>query len=386
MKKTIILLFLIVFSSILNAQRIDSLRIHSEVMGQDRKMLIYTPWEYNHKPGSKMEVIYVFDSQARQYFDCVHSTLAFLNNSEFPMIVVGIVSEERNKDFLPKNEFPETYKHYEGYLGNADKFLKFLSTELIPYIDSTYRTLPKRVAVGHSNGATFLMYCLTQEPDLFDAFIAISPNWAYDRDQPVRRLENFDVSRIQSPKYIYMCNSNEGNIWKDWLPARKKAIDQLNRLKNKHKIYFDNQDFSSSENHSTVFPIGVFYGLKKYLDFQYFNADNLISYYSELNEKKILSFTPDQLNQIAYDFYFSGRISGAIKVLLWANSLFPENLNLYDSLGEMYEHKNDKVQAMKYYEIYVKKLEERRSSLSDEAYKILKTGITSRIKNLESHK
>ena len=386
MKRTILLFCASIFASLSYSQRIDSIKIHSEIFGIERKVLVYTPRDYDLSLNSKFEVIYVFDAQARQYFDCVQSTLAFLNNFQFPMIVVGIVSNERNKDFLPKNDYPETFKHYNGYLGNADKFLKFISDELIPYIDSNYRTLPKRIAVAHSNGATFLMYTFTQNPDIFDAYIAISPNWAYDNDQPVRRLEKFDNTRIQSVKYIYMCNASEGDSWKEWVPARKKAIDLLNKLKNRHKIIFDNQDFSSTENHITVYPVGVFNGLKKFLDYQYFDADNLISYYSDLNTRKIITFTPDQLNQVAYDFYFNGRLDGAIKILLWANQLFPENLNLYDSIGEMYEHKNDKAEALKYYGIFDKKLEQKRNLFTEEEYKNLKKASEDRIKNLESNK
>jgi predicted alpha/beta superfamily hydrolase len=386
MKRSVLLLFASIFASLSYSQRIDSVKIHSEILGIERKLLVYTPRDYDKNLNSKFEVIYVFDAQAREYFDCVQSTLAFLNNFQFPMIVVGIVSNERNKDFLPKNDYPETFKHYNGYLGNAENFLKFISYELIPYIDTNYRTLPKRIAVAHSNGGTFLMYSFTQNPDIFDAYIAISPNWAYDNDQPVRRLEKFDNTRIQSVKYIYMCNAREGDSWKEWVPPRKKAIDLLNKLKNRHKIIFDNQDFSSTENHITVYPVGVFNGLKKYLDYQYFDADNLISYYSDLNTRKIITFTPDQLNQVAYDFYFSGRLEGALKILLWANQLFPENLNLYDSIGEMYEHKNDKSEALKYYMIFNKKLEQKRNLFTEDEYNSLKKASEDRIKNLESNK
>jgi predicted alpha/beta superfamily hydrolase len=381
--KRLILIWLWVFPILGSAQQIDSLRIHSEIFGTARKILVYTPWNYNHIPGVKLEVIYVFDAQAREYFDCVHSTFSFLNNGQFPMIVVGIVSENRNEDFLPKNKYPETYKHYNGYLGDADKFLTFLSDELMPYIDKHYRTLPRRLAVAHSNGATFLMYSLTQKPDLFDAYIAVSPNWAYDREQPVRRLKKFDSAKILQKKFIYMCNANEGNYWKEWVPAREKAISLLNKLQSAHKIHFDNQDFSASENHRTVFPIAVFYGLKKYLDDQYFNADHLIAYYSALREQKIVTFTPDQLNQTAYDFYFNNRLDDAIKILLWANRLFPENLNLYDSLGEMYQHKGNKSEAMKYYKLFKMKLEQSKESLSEDVYNNLKSGIRNRIEVLK---
>jgi predicted alpha/beta superfamily hydrolase len=366
----------------INAQKIDSLTIHSGIFGTDRKALIYTPWEYSHVPGSKFPVIYMLDAQARQYFDIVHSTLSFLNKSMFPMIVIGIVSENRNKDFLPPNDNPETYQQYKGSLGNADKFLGFISDELIPYIDNHYRTLPGRIAIGHSNAGTLLMYSFTQKPYLFDSYILISPNWAYDDEQPVRRLKEFDRSEINSKKFIYLCHSDEGDYWKEWPKARDKAAKILKKLASDNKIYLEDQDFSSTDDHSTVVPQGVYYGLKNLLAYRFFDVDNLIAYYSGLHEKKIISFTPDKLNQLAYDFHFNGDNDGAVKILLWAVNLFPENLNLYNSLGEMYEDENNWDKAEHYYETYSSKLEERKNTLTEQEYRVLKAGIMKRMENL----
>jgi predicted alpha/beta superfamily hydrolase len=357
------------------------LKINSEILGKERKILIYTPWEYDHMPDSRFEVIYVFDAQARQYFDNVHSTYAFLNQDRFPMIVVGIVSEERNKDFLPESENPGTYEHYGGYLGNAGLFLSFINNELVPYIEKNYRTLPKRIAVGHSNGATFITYCLLHDPALFDAYITISPNFAYDEEQMVKKLQNFDPGRLKSRKFFYMCNSNEGE---KWVIARGKVIRLFESARFKKKFVFVNQDFSATENHSTVFPLGVFYGLKHYLNDQFFNASNLIAYYSDLYKSNLVRFTPDELNQIGYNFFYSGQTAEALKILLWANQLFPDDLNLYDSIGEMYQNLDNKPEAMKYYNMFKQKLNQRKSSMPEEEYKRLKKNIDGRLSYLKS--
>jgi len=386
MKKNILFLLSTFISTLIFAQQIDSVSIHSEAFNTDRKILIYTPWEYKNVPNSGFEVIYVFDAQDVNYLANVYSTLSFLNKGLFPMIVVGIVSTERNKDFLPKNDFPKTAKGYGNYLGNANLFLRFVGDEVIPYVESHYRTLPKRIAIGHSNGGTFLMYSLSQRPNLFDAYIAISPNWAYDKQQPLRRIEKLNTLLIAGKKFLYMCNANESIQWKDWGPARKKAIALFKTVPYKKEILFTNQNFSKTENHSSVFPIGVFYGLKHYLDYQFFTADNLISYYKTLESKKIVNFTADQLNQLAYSFYYSYDTAGGIKILLWANSLFPNNLNLYDSLGELYQNNKQPDEALKFYKLYQQKLEQQKSTFTKEAYDVLKKGIESRINYLYNQK
>lgn len=378
---TFLFLYVSIFPSLIYSQRIDSFKIYSKVFDKERKILIYTPREYDKKPDSKYEVIYVFDAQTRGYFDNVHSSLSFLNNSQFPMIVVGIISEIRNKDFLPKNEYPETFEDYSGNLGDADKFICYLENELIPYIDKNYRTLPKRISIGHSNGATFITYCLLKNPWIFDAYIAISPNYGYDKGQLVRMVKKFDPDQLKSFKFMYMCNSNEGD---EWTSAKKQVISSLKSRSFKDKIIIVNQDFSATYNHITVYPIGVNNGLKNYLDYQFFNVNNLIAYYSELYNKKLIDLNPEMLKHISHSFLSNDKVDDAAKILLWAVQLFPDELHLYNHIGEMYQYQNNSSQAIKYYKLYKEKLEQHKDLFSKEQLENLKELIDTRIKNLDN--
>ncbi|UCH15345.1 MAG: alpha/beta hydrolase [Bacteroidales bacterium] len=378
---TLIFLYVSIFPSLVYSQQIDSLKIYSKTFDKERKILIYTPREYDIKPDSKYEVIYVFDAQAREFFDNVHSSLSFLNNSQFPMIVVGIVSEKRNRDFLPKNEYLETFKDYNGNLGDVDKFVSFLSNELIPYIDKHYRTLPKRISIGHSNGATFITYCLLKNPGIFDAYIAISPNYVYDKEQLVKMIEKFDPNQLKSTKFIYLCNANEGD---KWISASKKVISSLKSRLFKDKIIIVSQDFSKTCNHTTVYPTGVINGLENYLDYQFFNVNNLIAYYSELYNKKLINLSPEILKNISHSFLIKGRIEDATKILLWAVQLFPDELYLYNKIGEMYQNQNNNSEAIKYYKLFKEKAEQHKDLFSQEQLENLKKIVDTQIKNLEN--
>ena len=203
-KLPLILFTLLTFNSF--SQKIDTLSIKSQILNEQRKLIIYTPWEYDHSENQKFEVIYVLDAQSREIFDMVHTTIFFQNKQICPMIVVGIISEDRNKDFLPINKFKEDSKELVGQQGSADKFLNFISNELIAFIDTKYRTLPKRIALGHSNGGTFITHCFLEQPDLFDAYIAIDPSFV--KMQFDKRFQNFNPSQIKSDKFYYICNSN----------------------------------------------------------------------------------------------------------------------------------------------------------------------------------
>jgi hypothetical protein len=58
---------------------------------------------------------------------------------------------------------------------SAAKFLKFLSDELMPYVQKKFRTLPYTILIGHSLGGRFSIYSFLNRPDLFNAIITASP-------------------------------------------------------------------------------------------------------------------------------------------------------------------------------------------------------------------
>lgn len=119
--KQIILLLVLSITKICFGQTIDTLSIQSKVFDEKRKLYVYLPERYSTQTEKKYEVVYVFDSQARKYFDLVHSTIQFVNNG-VPVIVVGIVSnfseekkQNRNSDFLPNHLMKKPQKNTVGF-------------------------------------------------------------------------------------------------------------------------------------------------------------------------------------------------------------------------------------------------------------------------------
>lgn len=277
----------------------------------------------------------------------VHSTIQFFGGQEFGFIVVGIESpynreknQSRNKDFLPTATNPETIANYPD-AGGADSFLSYVKTEVVPFIDSNYRTLPEKVAVGHSNGGTLISYSMLTDPDFFDAYIAISPNYSYDDGQMVKRFSKLDPKTIKTEKFVFISHSNE-NIktserWTGWAESNQKIVEMLNSDKFKTTIYLETKDFSATENHGTTFPIGAFYGLKSFIDYQFRTGENIIEYYEMLAKSNIITLGPENVNTYAYECFWNGKPHDAITVIDWAIRKFPDENNLYDSQGEFYE-------------------------------------------------
>lgn len=262
---------------------IENVKINSSVLNQEREILIYTPANYNEDLYVYYDVIYVFDSQNRELFDFTHSSLSFIETNENKQfIVVGITSPAyesldyyRNNDMLPtpKNVDPETF--YNGYSGNADNFLNFVSKEVMPYIENNYRTMSNKVSVGHSLGASLILYSFITNPEVFDSYIAISPNLSYDKERIASDFINKNYAAIKTPKFIYLSHADEGiNYWKPWKPAREKVYDFINESTEKENLTIVVDSFPQ-KNHWSTFAPALTSGLTNYFK------------YSEQQEKEL---------------------------------------------------------------------------------------------------
>lgn len=235
-----VLMMLITICSI-SAQeiaRVEYKEFDSKNFPFKRPFLIFTPEEYDTNVNSDYDVIYVFDSQWRSRFGLVHDLMHYgcqelvcPNEDARQYIVVGIPSPyvpeheyDRNRDFYstPVNiPLPEGMP--EGY-GCAPQFKKFLKEELMPYIDSNYRTTGHTLAVGHSLSASFILDALETE-DMFDDYIALSPNLCWDNDLWADRLINFNFNDGK-PRYFFFNMANECEDT-GWGPEWRSAYDKV---------------------------------------------------------------------------------------------------------------------------------------------------------------
>ncbi|GGZ61937.1 hypothetical protein [Mesonia mobilis] len=105
---TILFIFLLSYANVV-AFQVEILKIDSKVLGEERELIVSVPIDYKES-NRKYEVIYVLDAQEIKFFDAVKNTIDFQNYNLVPMIVVGIVSSNRNQDFLPNVNHIETKK------------------------------------------------------------------------------------------------------------------------------------------------------------------------------------------------------------------------------------------------------------------------------------
>ena len=106
-------------------------------------------------------------------------------------IVVGIWnnSAERISEYFPNKIFDQlgeatrkqlSEKYCNGKLANGDNYLKFLVTELKPYIDKNFSTKADKehtFMIGSSMGGLISIYALSEYPEVFGGVACMSTAW-----------------------------------------------------------------------------------------------------------------------------------------------------------------------------------------------------------------
>lgn len=170
----------------------QKINLKSDVIGEERPLWIYAPETVNKE--LPLFTVYVLDAEV--HFHTVTGIVkSLVDYDQIPgVLVVGIETTDRSRDFLPEitgepqTEF-QTFVKSKWPNSGHQKFLKFLKSELFPYIESNYNVNSHRTLIGHSNGGTLALSALFNQPELFNNYLAISPNGWWSHEQVVGNVE-----------------------------------------------------------------------------------------------------------------------------------------------------------------------------------------------------
>ena len=186
--------------------------LHSDVIGEDRPIWIYAP---EHEDDERLYVIYLLDGA--EHFHTVTGVVKSLTDYDLmpKTMVVGIETTSRPRDYLPKvvgqpqNELQAFISTKWPNSGQTDNFLKFIRTELIPYIDKLYPTYPHRTLIGHSNAGTLALYSLFNQPELFNNYLAMSPQGWWSHAETLSNVEKL-AGEKRPYQHLFISVGGEG--------------------------------------------------------------------------------------------------------------------------------------------------------------------------------
>ena len=175
--------------------------------GRDYDLYIHIPSSYGQDTTRKYPVLYILDGQWD--FKLMDSVLGGLVYDKFApeMIMVGITysGENANYDSLRAMDYtPAAVQDAKGS-GEAPKFLKFLRTELIPFMETNYRAdSSRRVLQGSSLGGLFTLFTLFTDPGLFSAYVAASPAVQYGDRYAFKQEAEYAMNHKELTAKLYL--------------------------------------------------------------------------------------------------------------------------------------------------------------------------------------
>ncbi len=164
-------------------------KFHSEILPDDRAVLVYLPQQYLEQEERRFPVFYLQDGQ--NLFDGrtsyiagrtwnAHTTADRLTRESQiePLILVGIANTglRRMAEYTPTRDF-----RLGG--GEGPSYGRLLIEELKPFVDRAYRTLtgPEDTGLGGSSlGGLISLYLGFERPDVFGRLAVMSPSVWWD--------------------------------------------------------------------------------------------------------------------------------------------------------------------------------------------------------------
>jgi hypothetical protein len=137
----------------------------------------------------------------------------------------------RMRDQTPTpNTDDSRYLGLEGtHGGNAEKFLRFMRKELMPYVNANYRTDPEdSTIVGHSGGGLFALYVLFCEPETFTRYVVSSPSMWWDKKVILKHEREYAEQHTDLPAKLFL---SVGSLEEGMVTDLKELVGVLKQRK-----------------------------------------------------------------------------------------------------------------------------------------------------------
>lgn len=176
-------------------------QLHSSVLDEERSFFVHLPANYK-KNLKRYPVLYILDAEwIPAYAGAIATTGHLFNYGSMPrVIVIGICNykNHHNRDTIPAvvNDRPGS--------GGSDRFLKFITTELMPHINKSYRTKSYNILYGGSNAGLLTVYAFITQSLHFNACIASSPMIGHCSDFIYARSKSFLKRIIPENRHLFM--------------------------------------------------------------------------------------------------------------------------------------------------------------------------------------
>ncbi len=234
MKHAILLILTFYLSEFTNAQFSTKVKNeYSKNVGDSFEIYISVPNTFS--PYETYDIIYYLDANLKSGLQLRELLSSDTYNTKLKhKIFVGIghignYHVLRRRDFiLPYIKGNDTSGRDFNY-GQTEKFYQYLNQELIPSINSKFKTnTDSNCIIGHSLGGLFAFYCLFKSNNLFVKYFALSPALWVD-NYSIYRFNKIEEG-FNNKKYLYFVSGSKETKNKilSGTNQAKRFLDKMN--------------------------------------------------------------------------------------------------------------------------------------------------------------
>ena len=397
---TLSLILTLYLPSLLAQEKFDfDYKIDSKAFEAERKFYVHVPADYHKNTSDSLGVIFILDGQGKEFYNNAKAIIDYLIWSyQIPkMIVVGVHSESRYKEFIPLDKSKD--KSDPQNVGQAEKLREHFVNEMIPILEKDFRINNFKAVIGHSRGGAFIANTIfSEDHDLFNAYIAISPGMQYLNRQILNDAKTMIQENKQFNNFYYCSYGSVGSLESEF-SIQVNYLDSLFSAHPNESVHWRTQEMPGKTHWSVVAPSIVdglvkmnrAYQVDQFLieEFSQNTGESLkkqIDMYYTQQKKKLKYVIPPNAPELRYignEMSEVGMNERAVELFDIAIELDSNQLRTYLSKAEVLIQKKDFAAASEVYETARKMLELNKAGAEEKQLLKDKERLQERIENLK---
>ncbi len=293
---------------------IDTYKIESKYLDEERTIEIYLPPSYQKLKEKRYPVMYVMDGQEYFLHPVAYQRMLRFKDKSPEFVVVGINTDRKKRRRLL----------YE----DANQFIRFLTEELIPHIDKNYRTLKEkeRSYFGWEMAGGLGLEIFTQHQNTFNAFFIASPT--HLTKERILALATNIVKNRSHKTYLYFSKAPE----ETYIVQPLNKTDSILKVHNSSSIKWE-MDNLLHEDHYTTPLKTINNGLKAH-----FQDYNTLRFYSlkEFDQFGNLDHIKNYYQHRGNRYGISSNVHRTTKHFLLLNAMNENNFERFETYAKVF--------------------------------------------------
>lgn len=204
----------------------QSYALPSTVMGETREINVWLPPGYGQGE-KRYPVVYLLDGGRDQDFQHIVglAQIGAVGGTMREVIVIGVTTKDRQNELAFRATHDATLVRDYPNHGQSDRFRRFLAEEVKPFVAAHWRTDGDDTVMGESLAGLFVVETLLRQPDLFEAYIAVSPSLWWDDEALSRAAPALLTRAAPTKRRLWLTIADEGGTMQDGVDRLNAALD-----------------------------------------------------------------------------------------------------------------------------------------------------------------